>query len=265
MAFGLQLDHLMIPCPVFIEFSFREQLFGKHRRERKDDERSRLAGRSRSPAGFQIKPACFPSFSHYHFIAPMMEENMREKMESWIRSLQEEIVQSLENLDPTAPKFKRDSWTRAEGGSGQSCVFSAPAATNNTSAPPSEFVLEKAGVNISIVHGTLPPPAIKQMRADHASMPLPEDAPGGLPFFAAGISLVIHPRNPHAPTSHANYRYFEINDPSYSDSDSPKVLAWWFGGGADLTPSYLYPADATHFHQTHKSACDAFSPRFTPL
>jgi len=194
----------------------------------------------------------------------MMEENMREKMESWIRSLQEEIVQSLENLDPTAPKFKRDSWTRAEGGSGQSCVFSAPAATNNTSAPPSEFVLEKAGVNISIVHGTLPPPAIKQMRADHASMPLPEDAPGGLPFFAAGISLVIHPRNPHAPTSHANYRYFEINDPSYSDSDSPKVLAWWFGGGADLTPSYLYPADATHFHQTHKSACDAFSPALYP-
>jgi len=170
-----------------------------------------------------------------------MEEDMREKMESWIRSLQEEIVQSLENFDPTAPKSKRDSWTRAEGGSGQSCVFSAPAATNNTSAPPSEFVLEKAGVNISIVHGTLPPPAIKQMRADHASMPLPEDAPGGLPFFAAGISLVIHLRNPHAPTAHANYRYFEISDPSYSDSDSPKVLAWWFGGGADLTPSYLYP------------------------
>ncbi|KAF9063429.1 Coproporphyrinogen III oxidase, partial [Rhodocollybia butyracea] len=101
------------------------------------------------------------------------------------------------------------------------------------------------------------------MRADHTSMPLPEDAPGGLPFFAAGISLVIHPRNPHAPTAHANYRYFEITDPAASDSPT-NVLAWWFGGGADLTPSYLYPADATHFHQTYKTACDAFSADLYP-
>ncbi|KAJ3805564.1 coproporphyrinogen III oxidase [Lentinula lateritia] len=189
--------------------------------------------------------------------------SMRGQMESWIRFLQEDIVQALEKLDSNAPKFQRDSWVRPEGGMGQSCVFAAP----TSSGEQKEFILEKAGVNISIVHGTLPPPAIKQMRADHTSMPLPEDAPGGLPFFAAGISLVIHPKNPHAPTCHANYRYFEITDPASAAAGAdvaPKTLAWWFGGGSDLTPSYLYPADATHFHQTHKSACDAFSPSFYP-
>ncbi|GAW01494.1 coproporphyrinogen iii oxidase [Lentinula edodes] len=195
--------------------------------------------------------------------SPSNSKSMRGKMESWIRSLQEDIVQALEKLDPNAPKFQRDSWVRPEGGMGQSCVFAAPTASEGQK----EFILEKAGVNISIVHGTLPPPAIKQMRADHTSMPLPEDAPGGLPFFAAGISLVIHPKNPHAPTCHANYRYFEITDPESAAASAdvaPKTLAWWFGGGSDLTPSYLYPADATHFHQTHKYACDAFSPSFYP-
>ncbi|KAJ3749598.1 coproporphyrinogen III oxidase [Lentinula detonsa] len=185
------------------------------------------------------------------------QQTMRTKMEAWIRSLQEEIVQAFENLDPEAPKFQRDSWVRPEGGMGQSCVFPPPTIT----AGEKEYILEKAGVNISIVHGTLPPPAIRQMRADHTTIPLPEDAPGGLPFFAAGISLVIHPKNPHAPTCHANYRYFEITDSAtLGSSADPKIIAWWFGGGSDLTPSYLYPADAIHFHQTHKSACDAFSP-----
>ncbi|KAG6862748.1 hypothetical protein C0993_001654, partial [Termitomyces sp. T159_Od127] len=122
------------------------------------------------------------------------------------------------------------------------------------------------GVNISIVHGILPPAAIKQMRADHTSMPLP-DRPEGLPFFAAGISLVIHPRNPHAPTVHANYRYFEITEPVNENQPAPeksKVLAWWFGGGCDLTPSYLYEEDAVHFHTTIKNACDKHGPQLYP-
>ncbi|KAF5380224.1 hypothetical protein D9757_008223 [Collybiopsis confluens] len=192
---------------------------------------------------------------------------MRERMEDWIRSFQGEIVEALENLDPSAPKFKRDAWIRPEGGLGQSCVFAAPPPPDeDTTFTQPEFVLEKAGVNISVVHGTLPPPAINQMRADHTSMPLPQDAPGGLPFFAAGISLVIHPKNPHAPTCHANYRYFEITDPSTSSDDDsqPKVLAWWFGGGSDLTPSYLYPEDAKHFHKSHKDAADGFSAALYP-
>jgi coproporphyrinogen III oxidase len=134
-------------------------------------------------------------------------------------------------------------------------VFALPPSEDGATAHNS--VLEKAGVNISLVHGTLPPAAIKQMRADHTSMPLPENPQGGLPFFAAGISLVVHPRNPNAPTIHANYRYFEITEPkTVDDGAEPKLLAWWFGGGSDLTPSYLIEEDAVHFHSTLKAACD---------
>src|SRR5882757_8445758 len=95
---------------------------------------------------------------------------MRQQVEDYILKLQDEIVLAFETLDPNAPKFKRDSWLRPQGGKGQSCVFAAPPSafgTSNTEA----FVLEKAGVNISVVHGNLPPPAIKQMRADHSNLP----------------------------------------------------------------------------------------------
>ncbi|KAG5638762.1 hypothetical protein H0H81_010384 [Sphagnurus paluster] len=187
---------------------------------------------------------------------------MRAQFEEFVVSLQNEIVSAFEALDGAAPAFKRDSWVRPEGGMGQSCVFASPA-----DDPTHQSVLEKAGVNTSVVYGTLPPAAIKQMRADHTSMPLP-DRPDGLPFFAAGISLVIHPRNPNAPTVHANYRYFEITEPTdSSDSDTPsepKLLAWWFGGGCDLTPSYLFEEDAIHFHSTLKNVCDQHGPALYP-
>ncbi|KAJ7780136.1 Coproporphyrinogen III oxidase [Mycena maculata] len=103
------------------------------------------------------------------------------------------------------------------------------------------------------------------MRANHSSLlrDTPEDTPGGLPFFVAGLSLVIHPRNPHAPTVYMNCRYFEITTPA-KEGDEPKVLTWWFGGGSDLTPSYLYEEDAVHFHRTLKDACDAHSATFYP-
>jgi coproporphyrinogen III oxidase len=115
--------------------------------------------------------------------------------------------------------------------------------------PTPTSILEKAGVITSLVHGTLSDAAIKQMRADHTTISLPENQDGGLPFCVAGVNLVTHPRNPHAPTVHANYRYFEITSPS------GELLAWWFGGGSDL-PSYLYEEDAVHFHSTLKSACN---------
>jgi coproporphyrinogen III oxidase len=184
-------------------------------------------------------------------------------MEEFVRSLQIEIVDAFEKLDSAAPAFKRDSWTRAQGGSGKSCVFSCPFEEEGSARQQQQqdVVLEKAGVNISIVHGVLPPAAIKQMRADHTSMPLP-DTPDGLPFFAAGLSLVVHPRNPHAPTVHANYRYFEITEAG--NQETRNVLAWWFGGGSDLTPSYLYEEDAVHFHTTLKTACDAHGSRLYP-
>lgn len=196
---------------------------------------------------------------------------MRERVTDYVYALQDEIVSALEAVDPNAPPFKRDSWLRAQGGKGQSCVFAVqPPKPGETNAQSQETVLEKAGVNISVVHGMLPPQAIKQMRADHSSIPFDQNNPTSLPFFAAGLSLVIHPRNPSAPTVHANYRYFELTEPPSqsetisSPSTEPKVLAWWFGGGSDLTPSYLFEEDAQHFHRTLKTACDAHGPALFP-
>lgn len=188
---------------------------------------------------------------------------MRTQVEEYIVSLQEQIVTALERLDPKAPAFKRDSWTRAQGGLGQSCVFQVP----SDDSTKHDTVLEKAGVNISIVHGKLPPAAVKQMKADHSSLPYNPDSQESIPFLATGLSLVIHPRNPNAPTCHANYRYFEVTEPLVEGADpneQPKVLAWWFGGGSDLTPSYLFEEDAVHFHSTLKTACDKHSTIFYP-
>lgn len=182
---------------------------------------------------------------------------MRVRMSTFVMHLQDEIVSQLEAVEASvppnehstsldAPKFHRDHWLRPQGGEGSSCVLSGGR------------VLEKAGVNVSVVHGTLPPAAIRQMKADHASLQV--DGKTSLPFFAAGISIVLHPWNPHAPTVHLNYRYFEVE----RDDGSEEPLAWWFGGGSDLTPSYLYPEDAKHFHQTLKSAADRHSPAYYP-
>jgi len=199
----------------------------------------------------------------------MASKPMRAQIEEYILDLQDRIVTAFEKLDPNSPKFKRDEWTRTEGGRGISCVFSNPDETATS-------VLEKAGVNISVVYGMLPPAAMKQMRAEHLSIPIDETNPKSMPFFAAGISLVIHPRNPHAPTVHANYRYFEITDLPEEGTEAAtekggdgkvgkdKLLAWWFGGGCDLTPSYLYEEDASHFHNTMKRACDSHSAAFYP-
>jgi len=178
---------------------------------------------------------------------------MRKQMEEYVKTLQLQIVSALETLDQDHP-FLRDNWTRAEGGYGLSCVASGGK------------VLEKAGVNISVIDGTLPPLAVKQMRINHQEIPEfdPEKMAGrGLPFFAAGLSLVIHPKNPKAPTVHANYRYFEITKaPAKGEkpAENPEVLAWWFGGGSDLTPSYLYEEDAVHFHTTIRDACYSVLP-----
>jgi coproporphyrinogen III oxidase len=181
--------------------------------------------------------------------------SMQKAFEEYVLELQEKIVTTFENLDPSAPPFFRDRWDRPQGGYGISSVFSTP-----FSSTPATTILEKAGVNISVIHGSLPPAAVKQMRADHASLPYDPDSQISLPFFATGLSLVIHPRNPHAPTVHANYRYFEVRDPT----DNSKTLAWWFGGGSDLTPSYLYEEDAQHFHATLKTACDKHGAALYP-
>ncbi|KAF2397096.1 putative coproporphyrinogen III oxidase [Trichodelitschia bisporula] len=169
---------------------------------------------------------------------------MRLRMEALIHGWQKRIVAELEAVD--GKSFKVEPWTRPHGGGGITCVLQEG------------NVFEKAGVNTSVVYGTLPRAAVQRMRADHKALDLDPGAEG-LEFFAAGLSLVVHPRNPHAPTVHLNYRYFETRD-------AQGRAAWWFGGGSDLTPSYLEEADAALFHQTLKDACDkhdkGYYPRF---
>jgi len=174
---------------------------------------------------------------------------MRLRMEALIKEHQNRIVFALENID--GKKFKKDEWTRPNGGGGMSCVLQ------------DGNVFEKAGVNISIVYGDLPRPAIEKMRADHKSF-VDTDVEK-LNFFAAGISLVLHPHNPMAPTVHMNFRYFETSDPRDPvNATGTAPQNWWFGGGTDLTPSYLFEDDAKHFHKTLKAACDKHDKEYYP-
>ena len=145
----------------------------------------------------------------------------------YLQELQLKICSGLESIDGKE-KFIEDRWERSEGGGGVSRVIAHG------------DVFEKGGVNISSVHGELP----QSMR----------DAFGvnGKNFYACGLSLVIHPRNPYVPTVHANWRYFELYDVS------GKVVDRWFGGGSDLTPYYVFEEDGRHFHQTLKDAMQPF-------
>ena len=164
---------------------------------------------------------------------------MRLRMEKFIKEQQAEIVSALSELDGTP--FRTDSWMRPGGGGGTTCVLQ------------DGNVFEKAGVGVSVVYGTLPKAAIAKMRANHRSI---DTGAESLDFFAAGLSMVLHPKNPMAPTVHLNYRYFETCRPDGS------AQASWFGGGCDLTPSYLFEDDARHFHATIKAACDRHDPTY---
>ncbi|KAL4959414.1 coproporphyrinogen oxidase [Aspergillus stella-maris] len=170
---------------------------------------------------------------------------MRLRMEKLIKDHQQKIIEELGRVDGT--QFKQDTWKRPNGGGGISCVLQ------------DGNVFEKAGVNVSIVYGELPRPAIEKMRADHKSF-VGADV-DSLSFFAAGLSLVLHPHNPMAPTVHLNYRYFETSDPKDPINGDKN---WWFGGGTDLTPTYLFPEDAKHFHQTIKDTCDRHDATYYP-
>jgi coproporphyrinogen III oxidase len=155
-------------------------------------------------------------------------------MEKFIKAQQKVIVRELEKID--GKRFRIDEWDRKEGGGGITCVLQ------------DGNVFEKAGVGVSVVYGTLPKPAIAKMRANHKNL---DPNVESLDFFASGLSLVLHPKNPMAPTVHLNYRYFETCPKDGSSS------SWWFGGGSDLTPAYLFDEDAIHFHKTLKEACDS--------
>ncbi|GAA5920043.1 hypothetical protein JCM1841_000398 [Sporobolomyces salmonicolor] len=164
---------------------------------------------------------------------------LRLRMIHHIKSLQSTICTALETLEPSGAKFHSSYYLRdASKGFGDSRVLQ------------DGETFEKAGCNISVIKSTLSPAAVRQMRAERFDW---WDGVSDLPYFVAGCSLVVHPRNPHAPTIHFNYRYFEIQDPNDPHGE-PK--AWWFGGGTDLTPSYLYEDDARAFHRLFKAACD---------
>jgi len=158
---------------------------------------------------------------------------MKDKFYEYIQKLQDTITHKLEELDGSA-KFQQDFWEREEGGGGRTRVIE------------NGVVFEKGGVNISKVHGQLP----KSMQNYFGV----ED----VDFFACGLSLVIHPKNPMVPTVHANWRYFEMYD------KEGNIVDQWFGGGQDLTPFYLFDEDAIHFHSVCKKACDAHNPDFYP-
>jgi coproporphyrinogen III oxidase len=165
---------------------------------------------------------------------------MKEQFYTYIQNLQDQIVKGLEVVDGQA-KFKEDLWERPEGGGGRTRVIE------------NGQVFEKGGVNISAVHGKLPEAMQKMFNVGEAD------------FFACGLSLVLHPKNPMVPTVHANWRYFEMYDSSTALSTGPrKVINSWFGGGQDLTPYYLFEEDAIHFHQTCKNACDVNNLDFYP-
>lgn len=147
---------------------------------------------------------------------------------AFIQDLQNTITNTLEGIDGNAV-FKEDLWQRPEGGGGRTRVIENGA------------VFEKGGVNISEVHGALPVSMQQYFKV------------GDVDFYATGISLVLHPKNPLVPTVHANFRYFEMYDKEENIMDS------WFGGGLDLTPYYLFDEDATHFHRVCKDVCDRHS------
>jgi len=151
----------------------------------------------------------------------------------FIHQLQNDICFALETADGKT-KFIEDEWQREGGGGGKTRVI----ANGN--------IFEKGGVNTSVVHGVLPEAMQQNLNVTHGN------------FFACGISLVIHPHNPFVPTVHANYRYFELYD------EAGTLIDQWFGGGADLTPYYLFEEDAVHFHQTQKAACDTFDASLYP-
>ncbi|HAF76910.1 MAG TPA: oxygen-dependent coproporphyrinogen oxidase [Maribacter sp.] len=156
---------------------------------------------------------------------------MKDKFYAYIQQLQDTITAKLEEVDGKAT-FQEDIWKRPEGGGGRTRVIENGA------------VFEKGGVNISGVHGELPDSMKAYFKVKEGN------------FFACGLSLVLHPKNPMVPTVHANWRYFELYD------EQGEIVDQWFGGGQDLTPYYLFDEDAVHFHQVCKTACDKHQPTF---
>lgn len=163
-----------------------------------------------------------------------MKSEQVERAEQFLRGLQDRICSAVERIDGTA-RFVDDAWIRPAGGGGHTRVLRDGA------------LFEQAGVNFSLVHGDTLPPSATAHR--------PELAGGG--FIATGVSLVLHPRNPYVPTTHANVRYFEAR----KEGVEP---VWWFGGGFDLTPFYPFDEDVRHWHSVARDVCEPFGEDMYP-
>lgn len=183
------------------------------------------------------------------------QPQMRGIADKVFQQMFEDTCQSLEKID--GRQLSEKTWTRddkgvwVEGETTEDTIYIDRTLSNGN-------VFEKVGINYVAINGELPPGmTLKQSGALATSETdkLISDRPTS--FFASGASFVIHPQNPMIPTAHANYRYFQIGDGSQPGS-------WWFGGGADLTPAYLFEEDAVHFHQIHKQVCDLYDPSYYP-
>jgi coproporphyrinogen III oxidase len=152
----------------------------------------------------------------------MTKEFIAEQM----KSLQSRICERLEIIDG-ASKFIEDEWVREEGGGGKTKIIR------------NGDLIEKGGVAFSAVHGPVSEIMKKQLGLN------------GDEFFATGVSIVLHPNNPHVPIIHMNVRYFELNDGTF-----------WFGGGIDLTPHYVISEQAKLFHEGLKAICDKYHVEF---
>ncbi len=165
-----------------------------------------------------------------------METESINQVKEYLLKLQQSICSALE-AEEGETKFTVDEWQREAGGGGRSAVIEGGE------------IIEKGGVNFSHVYGDNLPPSASAHRPELA----------GRSFQAMGVSLVIHPKNPYAPTSHMNVRLF------VAEKAGEKPV-WWFGGGFDLTPYYGFREDCIHWHKTAKAACDPFRmdlyPRF---
>jgi len=161
-------------------------------------------------------------------------ESIKIRFGKHIHQLQDVICKAFEQADGLAV-FKEEKWERPGGGGGRTRVIENGA------------LFEKGGVNISEVKGEVTAVMKKQLQLE------------GNSFYAAGISLVMHPFSPFTPTMHANFRYFELYD------EANQMIDCWFGGGADLTPYYLFEEDAVHFHSALKQSCDSFDSSYYPL
>lgn len=165
------------------------------------------------------------------------DTGMRPKFERMCREAQNKICQAISEADGTP--FTEDAWTREGGGGGISRVLK------------DGNVWEKAGCSLSVVYGTMPQEALAAATGRGVNRAEGFKEGERVPFFACGLSSVMHPRNPFAPTMHFNYRYFETESGT-----------WWFGGGTDITPSYVNEEDMKHFHGTYKRVCDNHDPEY---